>query len=188
MDQNKSLTLTSSTTSLIKGEDVDLTPAKAWQGGTNIRAAIRQEPKKVRAYLLIELKKLVDFVDAKKTLKNEDELIFTIRTLIDEFPVMKVEEFALVFKWIKQGKFGKLYERLKTAEIVECVRKYEGDHRAQLLEEMHRERSQGGIPGERSSVANERYNREMRRGSLNLSNEDLLALGQVKKNNQNDEK
>lgn len=167
------------TTSLITGEPVDLTPAKAWTKGTNIRAAIRTSPKEVRAYLLVELKKLVDFIDAKKTLKNEEELIFTVRTLIDEFPVMKVEEFKIVFDWIKQGKFGKLYERLKTAEIVDCIRKYEGEHRAQLLEDLHR--TNQGTPAERTSVSNERFNQQQRRGQINLSQEDLIALGQIKK-------
>ena len=39
---------------------------------------------------------------------------------------------------IVQGKFGKLYERLKTAEILDCLRRYEGEVRAPILErQMH---------------------------------------------------
>ena len=40
---------------------------------------------------------------------------------------------------IRQGKFGKLFERLKTAEILECLRKYEGEVRAEIIERIHRE-------------------------------------------------
>lgn len=40
---------------------------------------------------------------------------------------------------IRQGKFGKLFERLKTAEILECIRQYEGEVRAEIMERLHRE-------------------------------------------------
>lgn len=40
---------------------------------------------------------------------------------------------------IRQGKFGKLFERLKTAEILECLRKYEGEVRVEIMERIHRE-------------------------------------------------
>tara|TARA_R110000764_G_scaffold146085_1_gene233849 strand:+ start:510 stop:776 length:267 start_codon:yes stop_codon:yes gene_type:complete len=40
---------------------------------------------------------------------------------------------------IRQGKFGKLFERLKTAEILECLRNYEGEVRAEIIERLHRE-------------------------------------------------
>ena len=42
---------------------------------------------------------------------------------------------------IRKGKFGKLYERLKTPEILECIRRYEGEVRVEILEKkMHDER------------------------------------------------
>ena len=40
---------------------------------------------------------------------------------------------------IRQGKFGKLFERLKTAEILECLRNYEGEVRAEIMERLQRE-------------------------------------------------
>ena len=40
---------------------------------------------------------------------------------------------------IRQGKFGKLFERLKTAEILACLRNYEGEVRAEIIERLHRE-------------------------------------------------
>ena len=60
-----------------------LTVAKAWDEGTNIRKAMRVDPKQIKMYLAIELKKLVDFVDAKKTLRNDEDLIFTIESILE---------------------------------------------------------------------------------------------------------
>ena len=86
------------TTSLLASKDTsDLTPQVAWTQGTNIRQAMRANPKEVKMFLAVELKKLVEFVDAKKTLKNDEELVFTIESLVEEFPTMKLEEFALIF-------------------------------------------------------------------------------------------
>ena len=128
-------------------------------------------------FLAVELKKLVDFVDAKKTLKNDEELIFTIESLVEEFPTMKLEEFALIFRRIKQGKFGKLYERLKLAEISECCKQYEAEERSQILENMHK---YDQAPAQRTSIANQMWNEARRRGSVNLSDDDLRALGEIK--------
>jgi len=93
---------------------------------------------------------------------------------------MKVEEIALVFKMIKQGKFGKLYERLKTAEILEIMMKYEGDVRAELLERKHKEQTIEAGSGLRTSIANEIWNKEKRGSGVNLSQQDLKDLGQIK--------
>ena len=55
---------------------------------------------------------------------------------------------------IRQGKFGKLFERLKTAEILECLRKYEGEVRAEIMERIHREeKSEQFKPIERNANA-----------------------------------
>ena len=56
------------------------------------------------------------------------------RAIVEDFPALKLEEVRTCFDMIIQGKFGKLYERLKTADILECLRKYEGDVRAPILE------------------------------------------------------
>lgn len=94
--------------------------------------------------LVLELGKLVDFVDAKKTLKDDDQLLFTAESLVEDFPTMKLEEFVLVFNWIKKGKFGKMYERLKLAEIQEAIRTYEGDYRAEVMEKLNHQRKHEG--------------------------------------------
>ena len=40
------------------------------------------------------------------------------------------------------GKFGKLFERLKSAEILEFLRRYEGEVRAEVLEQNHQKSQQ----------------------------------------------
>ena len=141
---------------------------------------MRTDPKIVKMYLAIELKKLVDFIDAKKTIKNDEELIFTIESIMEERPTMKIEEVARVFRMIKQGKFGKLYERLKTQEILEIMGVYESEYRSSELEKIHKENQHQFGNTQRSSVANEIWNREKRGSGVNLSEQDLKDLGEIK--------
>ena len=68
--------------------------------------------------------KVVNFIDAKKSL-DADGVIFTSECLIDERKDWSVEEYALVFKKIKKGEFGKYFERFKTPEVLEAFSKYE---------------------------------------------------------------
>lgn len=122
----------------------ELTVKTAWEQGHGIRHLMRTAPQWTISMLILELGKLVDFVDAKKTLKDSDQLLFTAESLVEDFPSMKLEEFVLVFNWIKKGKFGKMYERLKLAEIEDAIKTYEGEHRAQYLEDKNNEQKHYG--------------------------------------------
>lgn len=88
--------------------------------------------------MLTEVGRLCKMVDANKTLSSDEEMRMTCRAIVDDFPSLKLEELRACFDMIVQGKFGKLYERLKTAEILDCLRRYEGEVRAPILErQMH---------------------------------------------------
>lgn len=130
--ENQDLQLTASANSLLKGERIHLTPAEAWTTGTNLKAASKYS--EVRMWLMVEVGKLIKDIDAKKTLDTDESLAFTCRAIIDEHPTLKMEELVIVFNDIRMGKFGKLFERLKTAEILECIRTYEGEIRAEVME------------------------------------------------------
>jgi len=130
--------LTNSTTSLIKGNSVALTPASAWHGGTSARVALRECPEDVKRWLVTKVADLCRFVDANKTINTTEDLTFSVMALVDEFPVMKIEEFQIVFDNMKRGKYGKYYERLKLPEIIECCRRYESEERAPILEAAHK--------------------------------------------------
>ena len=71
----------------------------------------------------------------------------------------------------KRDKFGKLYGRLKLGEIMECCRKWEGMRAERILEREHRPEYD---PHTRSS------SRIEERKAILLTEEDLLALGQIK--------
>jgi len=116
------------------GDIQSVSVEKAWDNGTNLRTAVRKHEKEVRWWLWKEVGKLCKDVDANKTLSTDEEFKFCCRSILDEFPALKVEEVRLCFDMIRQGKFGKLYERLKTQEILDALRRYEGEVRAPYLE------------------------------------------------------
>ena len=51
-----------------------MTPQNAWEEGTNIRTALRLNPQMVRAWFLAELGRLIKFVDATKTIQDDEEI------------------------------------------------------------------------------------------------------------------
>ena len=118
-----------------------ITPNEAWEHGTNLKRAVRLHPTEVRAWLYAEVAKLCKDIDANKTLGSDEELQFTCRAILDDFPAVKMEEIRAAFDMIRMGKFGKLYERLKTAEILDALRRYEGEVRVEILERRKPERT-----------------------------------------------
>ena len=111
-----------------------ITPNEAWTHGTNLIRAVRLHPQEVRAWLYAEVARLCKDIDANKTLSTDEQLQFTCRAILDDFPALKMEEVRAAFDMIRTGKFGKLYERLKTAEILDALRRYEGEVRTEILE------------------------------------------------------
>jgi len=114
------------------------TPKEAWHEGTNILTALRCYPEETRAEVVKLIKKTVDFIDAKKTLTNFEDVALCAEMIFEIFPVLKLEELRLVCDRMKQGHYGKFYERLKIQEFRECIQKHE-EERAPILEEMHKQ-------------------------------------------------
>lgn len=110
------------------------TPVELFKEGTNMRAAKNTDFKALKFILIRELSDLLDFVDANKTLSTAEEIAFTVTAIIEDYPAMTVEEVILVFSRIKKGEYGKYYERFKTPEILEAIRLYESEDRAEMLE------------------------------------------------------
>lgn len=138
MQSSNGLITITDKTLIVKVTTID----EAWEKGVTTALVNKRLPSQLRMYLYGEVTRLVKFIDAKKTLQTEDEIIFTVDALIQEFPVMKVEEWHHVFSAIKLGRYGKLYERLKTQEIIEVCKMYEGE-RAERIEAMkHQEKVQ----------------------------------------------
>ena len=139
------------TISLITDSKTLVKPTEAWEHGTNIQTAVKHNPQIVRGWIMAEVGRLIKEVDANKTLSTDEELQFCCRSILEEHPTLKLEEIRICFVMIRQGKFGKLFERLKTAEILDCLRKYEGEVRAEVMETLHKKRkSETFQPIERS--------------------------------------
>ena len=113
-------------------------PEEAWHQGTNIKTALRVAPEETRGAVISMIKKTVDFIDAKKTLQSFEDIALCAEMIFEVFPVLKLEEFRLVCDRMKQGHYGKFYERLKIQEFRECLIKHE-EERAPILERQHQQ-------------------------------------------------
>jgi len=138
-------TLTASSVGLLKGgpeaADIrrDLTPVKAWTEGTNLRAAIKADATVMRTWLALQLARLCKDVGVNNTLQTAEELGETCDAIIEEFPALKVEEVVLVFKQISRGRLlPNLYGALRTRQLLDAFRAYEGEQRADVLEKHHK--------------------------------------------------
>lgn len=114
-----------------------MTAVDAWSG-TNVRAALKTvHAIDVRSALLKMIFDTVKFLDCKKTLSNEDEVFFTMESLIEDFPVFKITEWKFVTDGMKAGKYGKYFERLKASEFRDAFIQYESEERTRILENQH---------------------------------------------------
>ena len=132
---------------MLKGDEVALTVESAWNKGTNIGECLRQAPVETRAYVLAQVARLVKMYDAKKTLQDDDEILFCVQSIFSECTTLKLEELPLIFDLILKGAFGKMFERLKTQEILGCIYTYEGTYRAVMREkQIHNAKFEDDVP------------------------------------------
>tara|TARA_R100000353_G_scaffold113957_1_gene81583 strand:+ start:1125 stop:1703 length:579 start_codon:yes stop_codon:yes gene_type:complete len=107
--------------------------ADAWDFGTNVRSAFKNEPKMTHIALTALLKDAVDYLDMNKSFRHEGDYIDAVTYLIEWFPAMKLEEWKVICQRLKAGYYGKMYERLKLPELVEIFQQHEGE-RAEYME------------------------------------------------------
>jgi hypothetical protein len=100
--------------------------------------------------MLAIIKDVVDFVDAKKTLRGVEDVVLTAQAIEQQHPSLTLEELRLACQQMKTGQFGKFYERLKTAEILDALCTFEAK-RADHLERKHTAQSvtRGLRPGQK---------------------------------------
>lgn len=102
-----------------------LTPEQAWKDGVNVQTAYRLYPAQTSGVLLAMLKDALTYLDYNKTIVNDQDLIDAVIYLRTEFPVMKIEEWAIIMKRLKSGEFKTGYERLKLPELRAVFCQYE---------------------------------------------------------------
>lgn len=106
-----------------------LTPEQAWAHGTNVTAAYNdpETRQQTEAALILMLKKTLLSLEMNKTIRSDEDLLFAVEHLRTEFPVMKLEEWAIIMHRLKTGQYAVNYERLKLPELVAIFRQYEGE-------------------------------------------------------------
>jgi hypothetical protein len=116
-----------------------LDPATAYIDGTKLQTAMHYDPEGTRMALVKMVADLVQFIDAKKTLATTDQITFSVDSILHDMPTITLEEVRMAFELMKQGKMGKLYERLKTAEIMECLQTYLKEYRRAMIIQRRKE-------------------------------------------------
>lgn len=77
----------------------------------------------VQATLAIMVGNVVHFFNVGKTM-DKQQVVTTCNLIIDAFPYFKLEDLALCFKKAMLLEYGKLYDRIDGAIIIEWLRKY----------------------------------------------------------------
>tara|TARA_R100001079_G_scaffold111005_1_gene88842 strand:+ start:1527 stop:2108 length:582 start_codon:yes stop_codon:yes gene_type:complete len=120
----------------------NLTPANAWYEGTNIRFAYKEDPRIVHAYCMALLKDAIEYLDFNKSFRNTKDYIDAVDYLIEQFPAMKLEEWALIMKRLKAGYYGKMFERLKLPELVDIFQRHEGERGDMMKRKVKQDRKE----------------------------------------------
>lgn len=132
---------------------------------------MRHEPQVTYAFLCSQVKALVEYIEASKTLRNADEIADVVDAILEGNPTLKLEEVKHAFDLIKRGKLlPKMYERLKGPEILNALCEYEGTLRADAMERAYEESKPKAAP---------RKAAQSKRDFLHLTEADLKALGKV---------
>lgn len=76
-----------------------------------------------RAFLNIAIADLVKFLNVTKTM-GADQIIQTVDLILDEFWMLKPEDFRLCFNNVKKGFYGKVYDRVDGMMIIEWLTSY----------------------------------------------------------------
>ena len=78
----------------------------------------------VKIWLLYQVAKLSEYVDAKKRLSGAEQYQMAVDALLDYAPSWTPEDFLLFFQKIVRGQY-KIFERLKIAELLDFASQYE---------------------------------------------------------------
>ena len=84
-------------------------------------------PVHTEATLILLLKRTLVALEMNKTIRSDEDLLFAVEHLRNEFPAMKLEEWAIIMHRLRTGVYAVKYERLKLPELVTIFREYEGE-------------------------------------------------------------
>lgn len=94
---------------------------------------------------------------------GQDQLVQTIRLIVEDFYYFNVEDFKLCFNNAKRGKYGKVYDRIDGNVIYEWLQKYseertqvaypEGNYRTAVADKNERLSGKGNEEFEKFRVS-----------------------------------
>jgi len=111
-------------------------PETAFNDGIVLQSADMHAAGDIRVFLLAQLKRLVNGVNATRTFKNDEDYHDCIEDILEVFPSLKVEEVLICFKHIRQGKYD-LYGTLCTGSIIKSLHAYEEKYTTPFREQKH---------------------------------------------------
>ncbi len=88
------------------------------------------------------LKDAIEYLDFNKSFRNTKDYIDAVDYLIEQFPAMKLEEWALIMKRLKAGYYGKMFERLKLPELVDIFQRHEGERGDMMKRKVKQDRKE----------------------------------------------
>ena len=116
--------------------------AEAIKNGTMMRKVAQSSNIAYSAWVVAHLIRVVDRVEAKTTIRNDQDYIEIGREIYRQFPTLRIEEMEEVFNGMIFGKYGKYYERLKAAEFIDAFKQHEAsEQRIAAFEQRHKRQS-----------------------------------------------
>lgn len=113
-------------------------PELAYTQGTSVKRLQGESPMHLYGWMLYEIIRTCKYLECKNTIRDKEDARELADELIERYPTMKVEEFAICFKNIRMQVYGKYYERLKAGEFLECFLKFDSnEQRIRMLEEIN---------------------------------------------------
>jgi hypothetical protein len=94
-------------------------------------AVFKKECGEARLYavLTILINDLIDFFSVGKTM-GQNQLVDTIKLIVEDFYYLKIEDFKLCFNNAKKGRYGKVYDRIDGNVIYNWVAQYNEERTA----------------------------------------------------------
>jgi len=113
--------------------------AEAIKNGTMMRKVAQSSNIAYSAWVVGNLIRVVDRVEAKTTIRNDEDYLEIAREIYRQFPTLRIEEMQEVFDGMIFGKYGKYYERLKAAEFIDAFKQHEAsEQRIAAFEQRHK--------------------------------------------------
>jgi hypothetical protein len=108
--------------------------SEAVLNGTQV--TIANKSTELKQSLAAEMLKVNKSLDFDKSM-DEIETMECLQMLLRDFYYLKYEEFVLVFRMMREGKFGTFYNRLKMADYNRCFVDYDKSESRSFLFEKH---------------------------------------------------